>query len=176
MCLMGMVAVGKLVTVMQSFELQVYKASKWEFDSYFDDRDTALFEATRLHESDRYNGIRVLEEVFREGSDTSDCSVIYSRLKKMTEEVDPRLQAAKEVTRMVARESNKSTREQKGGASKSQKNKSRKKTKAGSTRKSGGSSGSKSHRSLYTLMIMATIILVIGVGAMVGLRYMAKFM
>lgn len=83
----GMVSNGETVTVMQSFELQVYKAGKWEFDSYFDDRETALFEASRLHDNDRYNGIRVLEEVFRDDSDTSDCSVIFSRLKKFENEV-----------------------------------------------------------------------------------------
>lgn len=170
---------GETVTVMQSFELQVYKGGKWEFDSYFDDRETALFEATRLHEYNRYNGIRVLEEIFRDNSDTSDCTVIFSRLRKVENQGGggagaPRTQAARETNRMAARETNKSGQEQKGGSGKSSKTKSRKTGKARPAAKSRQSSKSKSNASLKMLLIMAAIILIIGVGAMVGLRYMAS--
>ncbi len=170
---------------MQSFELQVYKGGKWEFDSYFDDRETALFEATRLHEYNRYNGIRVLEEVFRDNSDTSDCSVIFSRLRKIENKGggvgDPRTQASREAHRKTVREGSKSGQEQKGGSrksskTKSSKTKSRKTGKAGSAAKSRRSSGSKSNASLKMLLIMAVVILVVGVGAMVGLRFMADLM
>jgi len=150
--------------VMQSFELQVYKRGKWEFDSYFDDREIALFEAERLHEYNRYSGIRVLEEQYHENSDTSDCTVIFSRLKKIENNSDSRTQATREGHHISAREAAKPVRRRKVKSRNSAgKGKAR-------TRKS---ARSKSPASVYKLMAMAMLILIAGVGALVGLRYLA---
>lgn len=158
---------------MQSFELQVYKGGKWEFDSYFDDRETALFEAERLHDSDRYHGIRVLEEQFTEDSATSRCSVIFSRLRKLEASDDPRTRASREAYRVAVREIAKNDRNHKTAARSARGAKSRKKAKANPAAKSGKPSGKQSHTSLYKLMIMTVLIVILGVSAMIGLRYMA---
>lgn len=170
---------GETVTVMQSFELQVYKGGKWEFDSYFDDRETALFEATRLHDYNRYNGIRVLEEIFRDDSDTSDCTVIFSRLRKIENQGgggNSRTRAPREANRTSVRKATQPGQEQKTKSRTSSKTKSRKKGKTRSAGKSRRSSGSKSPTSLNKLTVMAVVILIIGVGTMVGLRYVADLM
>lgn len=165
---------GETVTAMLSFELQVYKAGKWEFDSYFDDRETALFEAERLHDSERYNGIRLVEEQFVDGSELSECSVIFSRIRKPDPGDDPRLQASREVFRVAVRTATKPERDEKATARKARgKNKSSKKGKARTATKSRASSGSKKSTSLNKLTIMAVLIAIIGVGAMLGLRFMA---
>ena len=67
---------------MQSFELQVYKRGKWEFDSYFNDRDTALDEASRMVDTTRHGGVRVLADKYNEKSNESACDVIFSRMLK----------------------------------------------------------------------------------------------
>lgn len=157
---------------MQSFELQVYKSGKWEFDSYFDDRETALFEAERLHDSDRYHGIRVLEEQFREDSATSQCSVIFSRVKKVGASDDQRTRASREAYRMAVRDLTKPDRENNAGARGARKQGSRNKSKARSASSSGRSAGAQRQTSLRMVTVMAVIILILGVGAMVALRYM----
>jgi len=67
---------------MHSFELQVYKRGKWEFDSYFNDRDTALDEAHRMVDTTRHGGIRVLADKFDDNSGETACDVIFSRMLK----------------------------------------------------------------------------------------------
>lgn len=76
---------------------------------------------------------------------------------------------------MAVREVTKPDREHKGAARKSRKSKTRKKANARAGNKSRRSSGSGSHTSLNTLMIMAVVLLVVGIGSMVALRYMAAF-
>ena len=154
---------------MQSFELQVYKGGKWEFDSYFDDRETALFEAERLHDSDRYHGIRILEELFRDDSATSECSVIFSRLRKAEAPDDPRAQASREAYRMAVRQITKPDRQKKSGTRNSQRNRKNKSRSAAASRKS---AGPQSQTSLTTLLILSVLIVIVGVGAMIALRYM----
>jgi len=157
---------------MQSFELQVYKSGKWEFDSYFDDRETALFEAERLHDSDRYHGIRVLEEQFRDDSATSECSVIFSRVKKVEANDDPRTRASREAYRMAVREITRPDRARNAGTQGARKAGSRKSGKARAASSSGRSGGAQGQTSLRTVTVMAVIILILGVGAMIALRYM----
>lgn len=70
------------MVAMQSFELQVYKRGKWEFDSYFNDRDTALDEAHRMADTTRHGGVRVLADKYDENSNESACDVIFSRMLK----------------------------------------------------------------------------------------------
>jgi len=152
---------------MLSFELQVYKSGKWEFDSYFNDSEIALFEAERLHESDRYDGIRVLKEEYREDSETSSFSVIFSRLRKV-ETADPRTRATREAYRMAVHEATKSERRQKRENRSSNGGRKGKARAAAKSRQSGGQG---SHASLRTLTIMAVLIVLFGVGAMIALRY-----
>jgi len=156
---------------MQSFELQVYKGGKWEFDSYFDDRETALFEAERLHDSDRYHGIRILEELFRDDSATSECSVIFSRLRKAEAPNDARAQASREAYRMAVRQITKPDRQKNAGSRKSKRSGSRGKSRARSAA-SRKSAGPQSQASLSTLLILSVLIVIVGVGAMIALRYM----
>lgn len=68
---------------MQAYEIQVYHNGRWEFDSYFNDRDLVLSEAERMGVSGRYAGVRVLEESYNDETNKSDCKVIFSRLSKM---------------------------------------------------------------------------------------------
>lgn len=161
---------------MQSYELQVYKNGKWEFDSYFDDRSTALFEAERLHQNDRYNGIRVLEERYRENSETSDCTVIFSRLRKADKATsEPRMRVSRETYRMAVREATKSSRQGNAPsrrARKTGKAQNRTRNKA----KTRGRPAPRSHASIYTLAGVALVIVLVGIGAMIGLRYMAETM
>jgi hypothetical protein len=67
---------------MQAYEIQVYQNGRWEFDSYFNDRDLVLSEAERIGVSGRYSGVRVLEETYNDDTNRSDCKVIFSRLAK----------------------------------------------------------------------------------------------
>ena len=47
---------------LKAFEIHTFRGGKWKIDSVFDDRDLALFEATRMDESGRHAGVRVIEE------------------------------------------------------------------------------------------------------------------
>jgi len=65
-----------------AFELQIYKNGQWQFDSYFDDRDTVVSEAERMNRTGRYAGVRVLQETYKENSNACQYHVIFSRLGK----------------------------------------------------------------------------------------------
>jgi hypothetical protein len=65
-----------------AFELQVYQNGQWQFDSYFDDKDTVVSEAERMTSSGRFSGVRVLQESYKENSNTCEYHVIFSRLGK----------------------------------------------------------------------------------------------
>lgn len=67
---------------MKSYELQTYQNGAWQFDAYFDSRDLVVSEAERMDQSNRYVGVRVLEEVFDEDRQSSKYQTIFSRLKK----------------------------------------------------------------------------------------------
>lgn len=67
---------------MQAYEIQIYQNGRWEFDSYFNDRDLVLSEAERMGGSGRYSGVRVLEENYNDETNKTDCRVIFSRLAK----------------------------------------------------------------------------------------------
>jgi hypothetical protein len=69
---------------MQAYEIQVYQNGRWEFDSYFNDRDLVLSEAERIGFSGRYSGVRVLEETYHDETNKADCKVIFSRLSKIS--------------------------------------------------------------------------------------------
>lgn len=47
-----------------SYELQTFSGGQWKIDSVFDDRELAVYEASRLTDSRRHSAVRVIEEVF----------------------------------------------------------------------------------------------------------------
>jgi hypothetical protein len=65
-----------------AFELQIYQNGQWQFDSYFDDKDSVVSEAERMNGSGRYAGVRVLQESYKENSNSCEYVVIFSRLGK----------------------------------------------------------------------------------------------
>lgn len=66
---------------MRAFEIHTFQNGKWKIDSVFDDRELAMFEAQRMESGRRYSGIRVVEEVFDESSQQSTSRTIFSGTK-----------------------------------------------------------------------------------------------
>lgn len=62
---------------MKSFEIHTMRDGRWAIDSVFNDRDLALFEARRVDENRRYNGVRVIEEVYDETSGLTTHRTIF---------------------------------------------------------------------------------------------------
>lgn len=67
---------------MDTFELQLYKRDKWEFDSYYTDQDSALDEARRMTKTTRFGGVRVLADKYDEETKQSNCAVVFSQMLK----------------------------------------------------------------------------------------------
>lgn len=158
---------------MQSYELQVYKGGKWEFDSYFDDRSTAVSEAERLHSSGRYSGIRVLEESYRDDSETSVCSVIFSRLKRINKGDDWRTRGPDAPGGATRETTSAGQSRNAGGGSEAHgagaRGRTRPQTTAGRRPRSG-----RNETSLYGLLGLTLLILLVGIAALIGLREMAN--
>ena len=64
---------------MRSYEIQLLKGGKWEVDSYFDDRDSAMSDADQLAADLRVQGVRVLEEKYDKESNIATCDVVHTR-------------------------------------------------------------------------------------------------
>ena len=62
---------------MRAFEIHTFQGGKWKIDSVFDDRDLAVFEAQRMEGSKRYVGVRVVEETFDEKTQQTAVRTIY---------------------------------------------------------------------------------------------------
>jgi hypothetical protein len=62
---------------MKSYELQVLDKGNWLTDSVYDDRDLAVDQARQLDGNNRFGGIRVIEEIFTEGSSKSVCKTVF---------------------------------------------------------------------------------------------------
>lgn len=62
---------------MRSFELQTYKDGRWKMNSVFDDRKYAIDEATRLDQTTRYAGVRVIEENYNEETNESTSRTLF---------------------------------------------------------------------------------------------------
>ena len=63
---------------MRAFEIHTFHNGNWKIESVFDDRDIALFEASRMELSSRFAGVRVVEETFDEDSQECSTRTIYS--------------------------------------------------------------------------------------------------
>ncbi len=68
-------------SVLRAFEIHTYQGGRWKIDSVFDDRDLAVFEAERMDISGRYPGVRVIEGVFDEASNTTTSRTVYRGVK-----------------------------------------------------------------------------------------------
>jgi len=68
-----------------SYELQTYSGGVWKIDSIYDDREIAVFEAQRLHASNRFAGIRVVEEKFDRTANKPAARVIFRASKTEAE-------------------------------------------------------------------------------------------
>lgn len=62
---------------MKSYELQVLGKGNWLTDSVYDDRELAVTQARQLVGNSRFGGIRVIEEIFSEGSQKSVCKTDF---------------------------------------------------------------------------------------------------
>lgn len=64
-------------TAMKAFEIHTYRGGKWKIDSIFDDRELAIFEAQRMDCSNRFPGLRVVEEIFDEAASKTTTRTIF---------------------------------------------------------------------------------------------------
>lgn len=67
---------------MNTYEIQVYGKAGWQFDSYFEDRSEAVAEARHMLASSRFSGVRVVQEDYDQDTNTSNNSIVFSRLDK----------------------------------------------------------------------------------------------
>lgn len=136
---------------MSAYELQTYQSGQWKFDSYYDDRDLVMSEASRMDHSGKYMGVRVLEETFVEETQTAKYATIYSRLKKVDQGANSSRSAPQPGARKPAA---------RGGAS------SRKITRKPKKKKSGGGT--------FRLIFVSLFLLLLGIGALFMLRSLAE--
>jgi hypothetical protein len=57
--------------VLTAFEIQVLNDGDWKIDSIFDDEETARFEAGRVFGRGGYDGVRVVQEIYNETTNTT---------------------------------------------------------------------------------------------------------
>ncbi len=72
-------------------------------DSIYDDSKLALFEARRVDQSKRYSGLKVVEEIYHEGSNTTTARTIFRGGKAETEERLRKAEARKRLSRPMSR-------------------------------------------------------------------------
>lgn len=70
-----------------AYEIQTYKGGQWKIDSVFDDKEIATFEAQRLTQSERYVGVRVVEERFDEATQAHTTRIVYKNSRVETENI-----------------------------------------------------------------------------------------
>ncbi len=147
---------------MSSYELQTYRDGQWKFDSYFDQRDLVLSEATRLDRAGRYMGVRVLEELFDEQSQTSNYKTIFSRLRRVDNgRVAKPAKSAKPAAKSGAvRAGGNGAKSRAGGATMSSRQIQRRE-------------GKKSGTSPLWLLGIASVLVLVGIGAVIVLRSLA---
>lgn len=139
---------------MSAFELQIYKAGKWEIDSYYDDRELALSEAERMDVSGRHGGVRVVEENYDESTNTSSYQVVFTKLKKLDQgrnDWRAKVQSAPRRTQVA-----------------SAANEPRPKARAKPVQKR--------TTSLYLVVVIALVLLFGGIAAMIGLQEAARLL
>lgn len=89
------------------YELHTYRGGVWKIDSVYDDREIAVFEAQRVHESGRYSAVRVVEERFDPATDETKTKTVFRASKSDSEnaEVLERKKAARREVRQARKPS-----------------------------------------------------------------------
>ena len=141
---------------MSSFELQTYKAGKWEIDSYYDDRDLALSEAERVDASGRHSGVRVVEEDYDETTNRSSYHVVFTKMKRIAGNGDE--------WRTKAQRAARRTNVAGAGAPGEPRARSRPR------------SAPKRTTNLYIVIVLAVVLLFGGIAAMIGLQEVARLL
>jgi len=137
-----------------SFELQTYTGGVWKIDSVYDDREIALFEAKRVHESGRYSAVRVIEERYNHASGNYVLKTVFraSKTEAANAEVLER--------RKIARQELQETRWAAGNGEIEQSAAGR----PGLPRKSGPGP--------MVLTLLFGVIVIAGIGMIIGIRYL----
>ncbi len=135
---------------MKAFEIHTFRGGKWKIDSVFDDRDLALFEARRMDSSNRFPGVRVVEEIFDEASSQTTSRTIFRGGSGAEQQMQPQNKQAP--SRMPAKQ-----------------------RAAGEERapKGGKRPGAKKNSTFSGVLLMFLAVGVLGFAAMFGLQYFA---
>ena len=88
---------------MRAYEIHTFQQGKWKIDSIFDDRELALFEATRMDDSGRHPAIRVIEEEFDERTQKAKIRTIF-RGSKIEQSNAAALEKTKEIRQQVTQQ------------------------------------------------------------------------
>lgn len=67
--------------MMVVYEIHTFRDGAWKIDSVFDDRDLAVLEAQRVERTNRYSGVRVVEETYDQATDRTVTRTIYRSSK-----------------------------------------------------------------------------------------------
>ncbi len=72
---------------MRSIEIQRQEMNKWVHHAYYDDTNYALSEAERMVSDGKYQGVRVMEDVFTESSAKAKSKYLFVSTAKTRGEV-----------------------------------------------------------------------------------------
>ncbi|MEX2449855.1 MAG: hypothetical protein WD407_03270 [Rhodospirillales bacterium] len=64
-----------------SFELYTFKEGQWQLDSVFDIKQDASHEAWRLYNSGHFDGVKVIQETYKEEENKATAVIVMQRLK-----------------------------------------------------------------------------------------------
>lgn len=67
--------------MMVVYEIHTLHDGGWKIDSVFDDKDLAVYEASRLERSPRHPTVRVIEETFDAATDKKSTRTIYRTVR-----------------------------------------------------------------------------------------------
>lgn len=70
------------------YELHTYRGGTWKIDSIYDDREIAIFEAQRVFASGRFTAIRVVEERFDQASGKASTKTVFRSAKSDDENTE----------------------------------------------------------------------------------------
>jgi hypothetical protein len=88
---------------LRAYEIHTFQAGRWKIDSVFDDKELALFEATRMDEAGRHAGVRVIEEEYDENTQKTKIRTVF-RGSKIAESNSAALERTKQVRQQVAQQ------------------------------------------------------------------------
>ncbi|MGB8274740.1 MAG: hypothetical protein WCF16_05650 [Alphaproteobacteria bacterium] len=146
------------MTQFVSYEIHTYRAGQWKIDSVYDDREIAVYEAQRLQGTGRFAALRVVEEKF-----DSDSGKILNKTVFRAAKVDESNAEALEHQKAVRQEAQA---------------KAAKKAPAGEFKKTDAPSPDAKSSGFSPIVLTLTLgaIVLAGIGAIVGLRYIAGAM